>query len=240
MRLNVVMLEQLFLVVAPGRLQGRPTREAAPLKGTGRRDRGLTLLELVIGMAIAAILAMLAAPAFGEWVRGAQVRTAAESWQNTLRTAQAEAVARARAVVIYRTDAEPGLGATVSATGRNWVVRWVPLQGEALNAAAPDLEPLILGVSIQDVAARVQWDGPGAVCFNAAGRRTALANTGVAGLACVMPPAPATGALPVSGWTFSHPEGGARPLRVELAFGGSVRMCDPARDVQQGHADGCN
>ncbi len=59
-----------------------------------RRQQGVSLLELLIGVAIVSILLAAGMPTFGLWVQNTQVRTAAESIQNGLQTARNEAVRR--------------------------------------------------------------------------------------------------------------------------------------------------
>lgn len=55
---------------------------------------GFSLVELMIGVAILAILAGLAMPNFQTWIQNSQIRNAAESITNGLQRARAEAVAR--------------------------------------------------------------------------------------------------------------------------------------------------
>ena len=58
------------------------------------RISGFTLVELMIGLAIAALLLVLALPSYQVWVADAQIRNAAESIADGLRYAQAQAVMR--------------------------------------------------------------------------------------------------------------------------------------------------
>lgn len=204
--------------------------------GRGSRQwQGFTLIELVITMALLGVLVALGAPSFSQWIRSAQVRTVAETLQNGVRTAQAEALRRNRQTIFFLTNDEPGLAAEATDNGRNWVIRWVPLPGDAVTPAAPANEPFVQGGSLADFAGDVGIAGPGAVCFNALGRRvaaTAAAN-GVIGAACTVDVA-----APLATFQIDR-AGAARPLRVVVALGGQVRLCDPARTVGATTPDGC-
>ena len=52
------------------------------------KRRGVTLIELVVVMAIVAILALFVAPAIGEWVKNFRIRNAAREISSDLRLAQ--------------------------------------------------------------------------------------------------------------------------------------------------------
>ena len=58
------------------------------------RAAGFTLVELMIGIAIAALLVVLAIPSYQVWVADAQIRNAAESIADGMRYAQSQAIAR--------------------------------------------------------------------------------------------------------------------------------------------------
>lgn len=106
---------------------------------------GFTLIELLIGIMIMAILLGLAMPSFQIWLQNAQIRNAAESIQNGLQRARAEAVGR-------NTNVEFVLG-----TGSSWVVRL---------AGGADIESRSSSEGSQNVTATVTPAGATTVTFN--------------------------------------------------------------------------
>ncbi len=59
-----------------------------------RNCNGVTLIELLIGMAILALILSLGLPSISTWMQNTQLRSAAESIQSGLQLARAEAVKR--------------------------------------------------------------------------------------------------------------------------------------------------
>ncbi|MFZ2541189.1 MAG: GspH/FimT family pseudopilin, partial [Gallionella sp.] len=62
--------------------------------GTIPKSSGFTLIELMITLVILAIAMALGIPSYRDWVQNTQIRNAAESVQNGLQRARAEAVGR--------------------------------------------------------------------------------------------------------------------------------------------------
>lgn len=69
------------------------------------RAAGFTLVELMIGLAIAGLLLVLALPGYSTWIADAQIRNAAESIASGMRYAQSQAVARNSGVAFVLTPA---------------------------------------------------------------------------------------------------------------------------------------
>lgn len=74
---------------------------------------GFSLVELMVTVAVLSLLMVLAVPSFTEWIQNSRIRTAAESVQNGVQLARAEAVRR-NARVEFALDG----------TGGGWVVRF--------------------------------------------------------------------------------------------------------------------
>lgn len=181
----------------------------------------------MVTITVLAILLGLAVPSLREWIVGARVRTTADSMQNGLRLAQAEAVRRNRLVVFYLTNDAPALNARVAANGRNWAIQTVPV----LAAEQPEF---VRGGSLGEDGngVTVTSQGAASLCFS--------------GLGVQVSPAPALAAPP--GVDCSAPGAATfeirhanpdRALNVIVSFGGQVRMCNPARTLSADNPDGC-
>lgn len=196
-----------------------------------RGRRGFTLIELVVTITLLGILVALSLPTFTAWIRNSQVRTVAEALQNGVRTAQAEAVRRNRQVVLSFTNATPAPPTAapwaVAAGGKNWWAQTVAQFGETAEfARAGSLADVASGVGITATPAAT------AICFNSNGRLVANAAPGVPGASCD---------APVALLRFDISQTSAdRPLRVTVAAGGQVRICDPNRPTLSSTSpDGC-
>jgi type IV fimbrial biogenesis protein FimT len=191
------------------------------------RQRGFTLVELLVTIALLALLLGLAGPSFTLWTRNAQVRTISDALQNGARLAQAEAVRRNRQVVFFLTnDPVCAAATTAAANGAFWVVRSVAL-------TAGDTAATVQCGALADSAPGVAINGPTAICFNSMGRQVANATPGAGSTTtCTL------AASGVSTYDVSS-TGADRPLRVLVTLGGQVRQCDPARTLSSTAPDGC-
>lgn len=190
---------------------------------------GFSLIELVVVLAMTALILTTAAPPITTWVANARVRSIAEQLGSDLRQAQGEALRRNRSTVLGLTEAAtPALNATAVANGRAWVAQAVPL----LVGETVDDTHFIVGSAVaRQYGATVT--GPAVTCFNSVGRLATVATTGL-GSACA---APASATTPVQ-YVVTAPRA-SRPLRVELLLGGKIRLCDPSRSLASGAPDGC-
>lgn len=199
----------------------------------------MTLIELMVGIAIVAMLLMLAAPSLTTWIQGTHIRTAAEAIQNGLTLARGEAVRR-NTTVRFQLTSTLDSSCALSMSGTNWVVSLDDPSG-LCDSAAPDSAdpnppaPRIIQKragaegSRNALVASTQFS----VVFNGLGRVTPPANisidiTNPTGGACI----PTLPAVPAAGQTM-------RCLRVVVSPGGEVRMCDPAFVFSTTNPQGC-
>ena len=204
------------------------------------RVAGFTIIEMMVTLVLLGILLALAMPSFTTWVRNSKLRAVGDSLQNGLRLAQTEATRRNRQVVFTLTNdkvtASTAADHTAAANGNFWSLATV-------QAYASDAFAFIESGVLTDVASGVQVTGPAAICFSAMGRLVANPSPGITGASCSSPPAPtppATSAMLTYDISFADAVSGVdRPMRVTVALGGQVRMCDPAKALGSTNPDGC-
>lgn len=180
-------------------------------------ERGFSLIELMVAVAIMVLLALLAAPSMRLYIENSKILGATELLYASAQQARTEAIRRNLPVELIFTDAAP-TSASVDTTdtntsGPNWLVRQTPLPGTDdhifIEARAGAEGGGRAGGSTSTVIA-ASMDS---IRFNAAG---ALAGGG-------------TATVDLSSTVGSCAPGGeTRCLRVVVSSGGQVRLCDPA------------
>jgi type IV fimbrial biogenesis protein FimT len=162
-------------------------------------QKGISLIEILVAVAIVAIVMALGIPAYTLWIQNTQIRTAAESVLAGLQTARNEAIRR-NAPVQFKLN-EPGTTA--------WRVNF---------KIDPDTNPLRTRVAEEGSPnATIIVDPPGAdtVTFSALGRVVDNADAS----------APLS-TIEVDNPTITV-EADRRKLRIVIPTGGAIRMCDP-------------
>ena len=90
-------------------------------------QRGFTLVELMVGIAIVAILLTQGIPYFSDMLQNMQIRSSAESILNGLQLAKAQAVRSNLNVEFLLTNTAPSAAnaqtAVANANGTNWIIR---------------------------------------------------------------------------------------------------------------------
>lgn len=193
-------------------------------------QRGFSLIELMVTLSVAALVLTSAAPAVSSWIADARVRGVADTLQNAVRLAQAEAIARSRPSVLALTADAPSLDATASADGQRWMVRL--LDRESDDEA--DASGLFVRGGTDAASQGVTVEGPALLCFNGFGQLITLtADATGLGAACTAP----SDATPRT-YTLHH-DGGSRNLQIQVALGGQVRLCDANKTFSDDTPEGC-
>ena len=179
----------------------------------------MSVIELMVGIAIVAMLFAFAAPGFGTWIQNTQIRTASEVIQNGLMLARGEAV-RLNSTVRFQLTSSLTSSCVLSPSGTDWVVSQDDPSGACDSAASDTTAPRIIqvrsgteGSKNASVAA-----GQSVVVFNGLGRVTPVP----AGNIAIDITNPIGG-----GCATDAPVGPMRCLRVVVSPNGQVLMCDP-------------
>ena len=181
------------------------------------RQSGMSLIELMIGIAVLGILLALGAPTFSRWTQSSQIRNSAEAIHNGLMLARAEAVRR-NTTVRFQLVTTTTSACALSDTGANWVVSLDSPAGACDAAPSDNVAPRIVQVRSAAEGSRnaaVDAGGVSLITFNGTGQATGGA------------PAAINVTNPTGG--ACAPGGPMRCMRVTVATGGQIRMCDPAR-----------
>jgi type IV fimbrial biogenesis protein FimT len=188
-----------------------------------RGQRGFNLIEVIVTMSVLAMVIGVMVPSAADWIHNTHVRSLAESLQNGLQKARAEALRRNTVVTFWLVapSAAAPLDGTcaVSASSASWVISMDDPSGKCDVGPSQTAAPRIIekfaagsgasGVTVAGLAGDATT-AASAVSFNGYGQ------------------AVKTGS-PLARIDISHSQGGARRLAVKITSGGGVRMCD--RDV---------
>lgn len=196
-----------------------------------RSRRGFSLVELLITLAIMGILLALAAPSYQIWITNTRIRTTADSIQNGLQLARAEAVRRNDPIRFQFTSSLDG-SCVLSTTESNWIVSYDNPAGNCAGAALNEafaasdavnnLSPRIIQRRSAAEGSRnvVIAAGQSTFVFNGLGRVTTVATNPV----LIDVNSAAANSCKADGGTNTC-------LRITVSLGGQVRTCDPQLTV---------
>lgn len=186
-------------------------------------ERGMSLIEVMVAITLAAILLALGAPSFFTGMQNRQIRTAADAIQNGLQVARTEALRRNRTVKFDLRD------------GNSWTVGCDPVDTTVIDgqencpavlqtreAAEGSANVLVTPVQLAQATGAVVSTPvfTGDLTFNSLGRTvtTTLPGGNIAEYQITNP----------GGGSCAAQGGEMRCLSIRITAAGQIRMCDPA------------
>lgn len=162
------------------------------------RHAGATLIELLIGIAIVAIMITMGLPSFMVWIQNTQIRTAAEAVLNGMQMTRAEAVRRNEQI-------------TFALNGFDWAIT---------DSTGATIESRTAQEGSDNVVLAATGTLP--LTFNGLGRPIGgvAVLPGTNDVARISVSNPTGGECQASG-------GAMRCLEIHVTLSGQVRMCDP-------------
>ncbi len=192
--------------------QDRPLHLPAPGFVLGGEQRGFTLIELMVGVAVVGLMLLFMIPSMSAWIQGSQIRSATESIQGALQLARAEAVRRNTPVEMVLTSVAGGGNAT------DWVVRCVTSSASCPGVAQAETF----------IQAKVAGEGSPNATVTVNPAMSAIVFTGTGRISPVPAGNITLNVGHVTANTCIADGGEYRCLRLVVAPGGQMRMCDPA------------
>ena len=170
------------------------------------RQSGLSLIELMVVLAILAIVAFFGLPGFSEWAQNTQIRATTESLHSGLQLARSEAVRRNTGVEFRLSQSLGNQGAT------GWTV--IQVNGTSAIQSKPDQE------SSARIVVTTQPADADMITFDGTGRGWAVNNgKNRDGTNFITQ-------INIDSAALSSAK--SRNLRIDIsALGGQIRMCDP-------------
>lgn len=112
-----------------------------------RRDAGFTLIELVVTLAVAAVLASLAAPSVRDFIVRSSMTNLGNEFNASILKARNEAVNRNTCVTMCMSSNASAASPSCTTSGTDWQVGWIvflnPSCDAGLNKPAEDINMLI-------------------------------------------------------------------------------------------------
>lgn len=178
-------------------------------------SHGFSLIELMVAIVVLAIVIAAAVPSFSTMMHNTRIRTAAESVQNGIQIARAEAVKRNTAIRFELSD------------NSRWEVKCVVVVGDLDGDGEDDCPAVIQERTIGEGAAAsiVATADPASgmeLVFNGLGRISSLAGGGA-------PPNLININIDIDPTVL--PAEKSRNLRILVGIGGNTRMCDPDASI---------
>jgi len=198
------------------------------------KQRGFTLIELVVVLVIMAILLAVSVSSFSAWIRNMRIRAAAESVITGLELAKSEALKRNTGVRFSLVDSLGGGCALVANSTDASAWNWMISIGDPIANSCPDTTAAAITSSTATTYKTIQLrigaeaSGGNKITVNASQASVTFDGLARANSAAVYQiSSGATASCAAAGESVGAE--GVRCLNVVVSSpGGEVRMCDPA------------
>lgn len=209
---------------------------AAPARG-----RGFTLIEMIVTVAVLALVLAMAMPSIGTWVDNTRIRGATEALQSGMQSARMEAIRRNQSVSFYLVSSSASDPSTLndscalSSTSGSWVISASSPAGKCASMNPTTCSSTVPGKcslaqrAIGDAGARVQVSAGYSTNVTDMTAMGSAANTiTFDGLGRVANSTSAINRLRVTG---PNANTSYVDLMLVVDAGGGVRMCDPRSSI---------
>lgn len=211
-------------------------------------QQGFNLVEVIVAMAILAILLSLGTSSYRSYIVNQRLRSTAEVFMVGIQTARAEAINRNQSVQFILTDVAPTAGQTLanlasladtdlSATGRTWIIR-------AVNRTTPVSYTFVEGKSGAETGGGASSSSSPISIASHTGSEADTDTPSVSSITFDGLGTPTNITDPPVRFSFSYSNPGNDPnlncasaggpircLQVRVQRGGQIRLCDPAVDT---------
>ncbi|NOZ10896.1 MAG: prepilin-type N-terminal cleavage/methylation domain-containing protein [Gammaproteobacteria bacterium] len=155
----------------------RPKPIPSHLNSHAGQQQGFTLMEVMVTLAIVGILATLAVPNWGEFVRNSRISSTTNNFIGAMNLARVEAIKRGVNVILCRSDSSTTAAPTCGGTANTWSEGWLiyALPGVANQrdyrdtAVLPDLLPdtlIAVGPPTENITILSNTNGNRWLAFN--------------------------------------------------------------------------
>lgn len=189
-------------------------------------QRGFTMIEAMVVVAIMAVMAMVAAPSLGVWMDNTRIRATSDAIQQGIQTARTEAIRRNQRVtfwlVSHNVSNQLDNTCVLDNTSGSWVVSVTsPSKLCATDISTTSAPRIVAKRALADSGANVVVE---ALHIDTDGSTSAADHIEFDSYGRVTNPGDAISAISITG-----PDASAsyKNLRVQISTAGQVRSCDP-------------